>query len=34
LSQTMPASIDFYTHQQAVHVTLGAAHHPTFGKGA
>ncbi|MFD7025217.1 5-carboxymethyl-2-hydroxymuconate semialdehyde dehydrogenase [Promicromonospora sukumoe] len=27
-------SIDFYTHQQAVHVTLGAAHHPTFGKGA
>ncbi|MCP2266546.1 5-carboxymethyl-2-hydroxymuconate semialdehyde dehydrogenase [Promicromonospora thailandica] len=27
-------SIDFYTHQQAVHVTLGAAHNPTFGKGA
>ena len=27
-------SIDFYTHQQAVHVTLGGAHHPTFGKGA
>ncbi len=26
-------SIDFYTHQQAVHVTLGEAHHPTFGKG-
>src|SRR6478735_6703978 len=26
-------SIDFYTHQQAVHVTLGDAHHPTFGKG-
>ncbi|KGM12679.1 betaine-aldehyde dehydrogenase [Cellulomonas carbonis T26] len=25
-------SIDFYTHQQAVHVTLGAAHHPTFGR--
>ncbi|WP_456788822.1 5-carboxymethyl-2-hydroxymuconate semialdehyde dehydrogenase [Cellulomonas sp. P5_C5] len=26
-------SIDFYTHQQAVHVTLGEMHHPTFGKG-
>lgn len=26
-------SIDFYTHQQAVHVTLGEPHHPTFGKG-
>ncbi|MDM7831619.1 5-carboxymethyl-2-hydroxymuconate semialdehyde dehydrogenase [Cellulomonas sp. MW9] len=26
-------SIDFYTHQQAVHVTLGGAHNPTFGKG-
>ncbi|KQS97447.1 aldehyde dehydrogenase [Cellulomonas sp. Leaf395] len=26
-------SIDFYTHQQAVHVTLGEAHNPTFGKG-
>ena len=25
-------SIDFYTHQQAVHVTLGEAHNPTFGK--
>lgn len=25
-------SIDFYTHQQAVHITLGEAHHPTFGK--
>ncbi|OLT44624.1 5-carboxymethyl-2-hydroxymuconate semialdehyde dehydrogenase [Serinicoccus sp. CNJ-927] len=25
-------SIDFYTDQQAVHITLGAAHHPTFGK--
>jgi len=27
-------SIDFYTHQQAVHITLGAVHNPTFGKGA
>ena len=27
-------SIDFYTDQQAVHITLGAAHNPTFGKGA
>lgn len=26
-------SIDFYTHQQAVHVTLGEVHNPTFGKG-
>ncbi|WP_028046606.1 5-carboxymethyl-2-hydroxymuconate semialdehyde dehydrogenase [Cellulomonas sp. URHE0023] len=26
-------SIDFYTHQQAVHVTLGEPHNPTFGKG-
>ncbi len=25
-------SIDFYTHQQAVHVTLGDVHQPTFGK--
>ncbi|NMR20099.1 5-carboxymethyl-2-hydroxymuconate semialdehyde dehydrogenase [Cellulomonas fimi] len=25
-------SIDFYTHQQAVHVTLGEGHNPTFGK--
>ncbi|WP_299518756.1 5-carboxymethyl-2-hydroxymuconate semialdehyde dehydrogenase [uncultured Serinicoccus sp.] len=25
-------SIDFYTDQQAVHITLGGAHHPTFGK--
>src|SRR4029079_11452698 len=25
-------SIDFYTHQQAVHITLGKAHNPTFGK--
>jgi 5-carboxymethyl-2-hydroxymuconic-semialdehyde dehydrogenase len=25
-------SIDFYTHQQAVHITLGKAHSPTFGK--
>ncbi|MGC5166696.1 5-carboxymethyl-2-hydroxymuconate semialdehyde dehydrogenase [Luteimicrobium sp. DT211] len=24
-------SIDFYTHQQAVHITLGAVHNPTFG---
>ncbi|MFJ6653100.1 5-carboxymethyl-2-hydroxymuconate semialdehyde dehydrogenase [Microbacterium sp. NPDC091313] len=27
-------SIDFYTDQQAVHITLGDAHNPTFGKGA
>ena len=27
-------SIDFYTHQQAVHVTLGPVHNPTFGKAA
>ncbi|GAB4085257.1 hypothetical protein GCM10028784_18870 [Myceligenerans cantabricum] len=27
-------SIDFYTQQQAVHVALGTAHTPTFGKGA
>lgn len=27
-------SIDFYTHQQAVHVTLGPVHNPTFGKVA
>ncbi|AEG44431.1 5-carboxymethyl-2-hydroxymuconate semialdehyde dehydrogenase [Isoptericola variabilis] len=26
-------SIDFYTHQQAVHITLGKVHNPTFGKG-
>ncbi|MBO0610624.1 5-carboxymethyl-2-hydroxymuconate semialdehyde dehydrogenase [Myceligenerans salitolerans] len=25
-------SIDFYTDQQAVHVTLGTVHNPTFGK--
>ena len=25
-------SIDFYTHQQAVHITLGEVHNPTFGK--
>ncbi|MFI6166253.1 5-carboxymethyl-2-hydroxymuconate semialdehyde dehydrogenase [Nocardia sp. NPDC051052] len=25
-------SIDFYTDQQAVHITLGTAHNPTFGK--
>jgi len=25
-------SIDFYTDQQAVHITLGAVHNPTFGK--
>lgn len=25
-------SIDFYTHQQAVHLTLGAVHNPSFGK--
>jgi 5-carboxymethyl-2-hydroxymuconic-semialdehyde dehydrogenase len=24
-------SIDFYTHQQAVHITLGAVHTPRFG---
>jgi len=24
-------SIDFYTHQQAVHITLGTVHNPTFG---
>ena len=27
-------SIDFYTDQQAVHITLGGAHNPTFGKSA
>ncbi|MET2011976.1 5-carboxymethyl-2-hydroxymuconate semialdehyde dehydrogenase [Microbacterium chocolatum] len=27
-------SIDFYTNQQAVHITLGAPHNPTFGKDA
>lgn len=27
-------SIDFYTDQQAVHITLGAVHNPTFGKAA
>jgi 5-carboxymethyl-2-hydroxymuconic-semialdehyde dehydrogenase len=27
-------SIDFYTDQQAVHITLGTVHNPTFGKGA
>ena len=27
-------SIDFYTDQQSVHITLGAPHNPTFGKGA
>lgn len=27
-------SIDFYTDQQAVHITLGDAHNPTFGKDA
>ena len=27
-------SIDFYTDQQAVHITLGPAHNPTFGKSA
>lgn len=26
-------SIDFYTDQQSVHITLGAVHNPTFGKG-
>jgi 5-carboxymethyl-2-hydroxymuconic-semialdehyde dehydrogenase len=25
-------SIDFYTQQQAVHITLGEVHNPTFGK--
>lgn len=25
-------SIDFYTDQQSVHITLGAPHNPTFGK--
>ena len=25
-------SIDFYTDQQAVHITLGPAHNPTFGR--
>ncbi|MET0735573.1 MAG: 5-carboxymethyl-2-hydroxymuconate semialdehyde dehydrogenase [Microbacterium sp.] len=25
-------SIDFYTDQQAVHITLGEAHNPTFGR--
>jgi 5-carboxymethyl-2-hydroxymuconic-semialdehyde dehydrogenase len=27
-------SIDFYTDQQAVHITLGKVHNPTFGKAA
>ncbi len=27
-------SIDFYTDQQAVHITLGKVHNPTFGKEA
>lgn len=27
-------SVDFYTDQQAVHITLGAAANPTFGKAA
>ncbi|GAB2603488.1 5-carboxymethyl-2-hydroxymuconate semialdehyde dehydrogenase [Pseudactinotalea suaedae] len=27
-------SIDFYTDQQAVHITLGQVHNPTFGKAA
>jgi len=27
-------SIDFYTHQQAVHITLGPTPNPTFGKAA
>jgi 5-carboxymethyl-2-hydroxymuconic-semialdehyde dehydrogenase len=27
-------SIDFYTDQQSVHITLGAVHNPTFGKTA
>jgi len=27
-------SIDFYTDQQAVHITLGAVHNPSFGKAA
>ncbi len=26
-------SIDFYTDQQAVHITLGEVHNPTFGRG-
>jgi len=26
-------SIDFYTDQQAVHITLGKVHNPSFGKG-
>jgi 5-carboxymethyl-2-hydroxymuconic-semialdehyde dehydrogenase len=26
-------SIDFYTDQQAVHISLGEAHTPRFGKG-
>ena len=25
-------SIDFYTDQQAEHITLGEPHNPTFGK--
>ena len=25
-------SIDFYTDQQAVHITLGEVHNPTFGR--
>lgn len=27
-------SIDFYTDQQSVHITLGKVHNPTFGKSA
>ena len=27
-------SIDFYTDQQAVHITLGKVHNPTFGRAA
>ncbi len=27
-------SIDFYTDQQSVHITLGAPHNPVFGKQA
>src|SRR6195952_2890318 len=27
-------SIDFYTDQQAVHITLGKVHNPTFGKSS
>jgi 5-carboxymethyl-2-hydroxymuconic-semialdehyde dehydrogenase len=27
-------SIDFYTDQQAVHITLGEVHNPSFGKRA